>query len=82
MPSGSFWIAISTIATGCLTASAIGMCRACFRFKCSSMEFCGMSFQRDIELENQAQVIEEQNPTDIIPRRTSSLPPSRRASIA
>jgi hypothetical protein len=81
--SESFWIAVATIGGACISGLVVASCRACFRFKCSSMEFCGMTFERDIELENEAQVLEATNPTnDMIIRRTSSLPPSRRSSIA
>jgi hypothetical protein len=81
--SESFWIAIAGIGGAFVSGLVVASCRACFRFKCSSMDFCGMSFERNIELENEAQVLEAQNPpTDVIPRRTSGVIPIRRSSIA
>ncbi len=82
--SESFWIAIAGIGGAFVSGLVVASCRACFRFKCSSMDFCGMSFERDIELENEAQVLEATNPpTDIIPRPSVvGVPPSRRSSIS
>ena len=80
--SESFWIAISGIGGAFVSGLVVATCRACFRFKCSDMEFCGMKFVRDIQLENEAQVLEAQNPPpDLIPR-PSGVPPSRRSSIS
>jgi hypothetical protein len=79
--SESFWIAISGIGGAFVSGLVVASCRACFRYKCNSMNFCGMTFERNIELENEAMEIENQHPlTDIIPR-SSSLPPSRRSSM-
>ena len=82
--SEAFYISIAGIGAAFVTGIMVSFCRGCLRFKCSSMDFCGMTFERNIELENEAQIHEFQSPSqpvDVIPRNSLSLPPSRRHSI-
>ena len=70
--SGSFFIAISSVFCG-----GFGLLLAhCFRLKCSTVNICGMSCTRDIELENEGYELELEHPItpnrDVIPLPSNS----------
>jgi hypothetical protein len=78
--SGSFFIALSSV-----FCSGFGLLLAhCFRLKCSTVNMCGMTCVRDIELENQSYELELEHP--VTPQRDAIPPPtidnSRRNSHA
>jgi hypothetical protein len=64
--SGSFFIALSSV-----FCSGFGLLLAhCFRLKCSTVNMCGITCVRDIQLENEGYEIELDHattPRDIIP---------------
>ena len=81
--SGSLIIALASICCG-----GFGLILTmCYRVKCSKINFCGMTFTRDVQAENEFESIHPRSSLlpDIIPPPTSqptqSQPPSRRGSL-
>ena len=76
--SESFFLAIAGIGSALITGVLVATCRGCLRFKCPKMQICGMTFERNIEQEIEAQQLEFNNPNS---NQTDIVPPSRRHSV-